>query len=206
MKLLAAVLFSLMAGTIACAQTQTSRPAQATQPAGASQPGARQATPATAGTPTVTPAMDPVKEADIRRLLDVMGSQALMTQVMGNMQVSMKPMLMNSLPPGEYRAKLVDLFFEKFMARVTAEMPSLLNAMVVTYDKYFSDEDIKGLIQFYRTPLGQKTLSNLPKVVSESQAAGEKLGAKMGLEAMQEVMSEHPELKQELEDARKTAQ
>ena len=50
----------------------------------------------------------------------------------------------------------------------------------------------------------QKTLSNLPKVVSESQAAGEKLGAKLGLEAMQEVMSEHPELKQEMEDAQKS--
>ena len=85
-------------------------------------------------------------------------------------------------------------------------MPSLLNALVVTYDKYFSDEDIKGLIQFYQTPLGQKALNNLPKIASESQAAGEKLGSKMGLEAMQEVMSDHPELKQELEDARKAAQ
>ena len=206
MKLLAVVFFSLMAGTVACAQTQSSRPAQAAQPAGAAQSGAKQAAPATARTPAVTPAMDPVKEADIRRLLDLMGSKNLLVQVIGNMQVSMKPMLMNSLPPGDYRAKLVDLFYEKFMARVNTEMPSLLNALVITYDKYFSDEDIKGLIQFYQTPLGQKALNNLPKIASESQAAGEKLGAKMGLEAMQEVMSEHPELKQELEDARKTTQ
>lgn len=186
-----------MASTVVCAQT---KPAQSTQPAGASQPAAKQAAPAA---PAGVHGIDPAKEADIRRLLDVMGSQALMTQVMGNMEGDIKPMLTNSLPPGDYRAKLVDLFFEKFMARVKAEMPSLLNTMVVTYDKYFSDEEIKGLIQFYQTPLGQKTLSTLPTIVSESQADGEKRGQKMGLETMQDVLAERPELKQALEDAQR---
>ena len=203
-KRIAVILFSLLAGTVACAQTQPAKPAQSTKPPGASQPGTPQGGPAAAGTPAGLAGVDPAKEADIRRLLDVMGSQALMTQVMGNLETDMKPMLMKSLPPGDYREKLVDLFFEKFMARVKTQMPSLLDAMIIIYDKYFSDEDIKGLIQFYQTPLGQKTLSNLPKVVRESQAAGEKLGAKMGLEAMQDVMSEHPELKQEMEDAQKS--
>src|SRR5437899_6545913 len=47
--------------------------------------------------------IDPAKEADILRLLDISGAKGLAQQTMDNMQTNVKPVLMNSLPPGDYR-------------------------------------------------------------------------------------------------------
>src|SRR5262245_61606994 len=58
--------------------------------------------------------IDPAKEADIRKLLDLVGTKALVSQTIDSMSKSIKPLLTNSLPPGQYREKLVDLFFAKF--------------------------------------------------------------------------------------------
>jgi hypothetical protein len=149
--------------------------------------------------------IDPAKESDIHRLLDLAGTKAAMTQIMDGMEKNIKPVITNSLPPGGYRAKLVGLFFEKFQAHSKSEIQQLLDSAAPLYDKYFSHEEIKGLIQFYETPLGQKALSVLPKLTVEMQGEGMKLGEKLGRQSMLEVLSEHPELQKALEEAQKAA-
>lgn len=72
---------------------------------------------------------------------------------------------------------------------------------VVRYDEQFSDEDIKGLISFYGTPLGQKAVSVLPKLTIELQQDGQVLGQQVGRESMIEVLAEHPELAKALQNA-----
>jgi hypothetical protein len=103
------------------------------------------------------------------------------------------------LPPGEYREKLVDLFFQKFQSKVRVDQ--LLDLTVPIYAKYFSKEEIEGLTRFYQTPLGQKALSVLPQTLAESQAESRKWGEQLGREAMVEVLEEHPDLKKALEEA-----
>lgn len=61
--------------------------------------------------------IDPAKEADIRRLLNVVGTKGLVKQLMDSMEKNLKPMMVNSLPPGDYRNRLVELFFEKFESK-----------------------------------------------------------------------------------------
>jgi hypothetical protein len=95
---------------------------------------------------TPQPKIDPVKEADIRQLLDVVGTTRLMSTTMDTMLTSIKPVLTNSLPPGEYRDKLVDLFFTKFKEK--ADLKEMINLAVPLYDKHFSDQEIKDLIKF----------------------------------------------------------
>ena len=113
-------------------------------------------------------------------------------------------MVTDALPPGEYRAKVVDLFFEKFRSK--RDPANLMNLVIPIYDKYYSDEDIRGLIQLYQTPLGKKMLSTLPNVMAESQAAGTKWGEQIGRESMIEVLTEHPELQKAMEEAKNNAQ
>ncbi len=149
------------------------------------------------------PKIDPAKEADIRRLLDVAGSRTMATQMMAEMEKNIRPLLTNSFPPGEYREKLIELFFEKFYSKADSER--VLDLAVPVYDKYLSDEDIKGLIQFYSTPLGQKAVNTLPKLVSECTQAGQKWGEQLGRESMMEVLSEHPELKKALQETQRAA-
>lgn len=143
--------------------------------------------------------IDPAKAAAIRQLLDLAGGTAAINQVMDGMQQNIKSSMSNLLPPGDYREKLIDLFFEKF--RSEANTQQLLDIAAQVYDKYLTIEDIQGLIQFYSTPLGKKTLTILPKVTIEVQSEGMKWGQNLGQKAMREVLAEHPELVQAMQDA-----
>lgn len=147
--------------------------------------------------------IDPAKEADIRRLLDLTGVKTLVAQMMDGTQANIRPLLANSFPPGEYREKLIDLFFAKFKSK--ANIQQLLDIAVPFYDKYFSREEIRSLVQFYETPLGQKTISVLPQLSRELQEAGKKWGEEIGRQSMSEVFAEHPELLEAMKAAQKTA-
>jgi hypothetical protein len=150
------------------------------------------------------PRLDPVKEADIRQLLQVTNAAGIAAQSMDQMEKIIRPTVTRSLPPGEYREKLVDLFFEKFRAKRTPDQ--LVDLIVPIYDKYYSDDEIKGLIQLYQTPLGKKMLAVLPNVMAESQAAGAAWGRDLGRQCLLEVLAEHPELAKALEEAKNNTQ
>lgn len=152
----------------------------------------------------IQPKIDPAKEADIRKLLDLVGTKALVSQTVDSMSKSIKPLLTNSLPPGEYREKLVDLFFAKFTTK--SNVDHLLDLAVPVYDKNFSHQEIRSLIEFYQTPLGQKTISALPKVTAEMQEQGRKWGEELGKQCMLEVLAEHPDLADALNAAARNTQ
>ncbi len=178
---------------IACSHAQTqSNSGQPSQPT------------ASAPSPTAQPSkIDPAKAAEIRQLMEVAGTKAIMIQTMDSMSGNIKPLLTKALPPGEYRDKVVDLFFVKFRSK--ADPQQLLDLIVPLYDKYLSEQEIKALTQFYQTPLGQKTMQVMPKLTAESAELGRKWGEELGRQSMLDVLSEHPELEKALEDAKKNA-
>jgi hypothetical protein len=150
--------------------------------------------------PTSALGVDPAKEADIRNLLEVVGTRQLATQTLQSMLPAMKSMLTNALPVGDYREKLIDLFFAKFQTKYGDQQ--IVDLAVPIYDKYFSDEEIKELTRFYGTPLGKKTIVALPKLLADLQAEGAKSGEEAGRQSMEEVLAEHPELAKAMEEAR----
>ena len=198
MKLFALILSSLLVSVLS--GQAFGRPSQA---APNRQAAPQAAAPKSGTDSTSPPRIDPAKEAAIRQLIDLTGAKALASQMMDEMQKNLKPVMANALPAGDYREKLIDLFFEKFRSK--ADLQKLIDLAVPLYDKYLSEEEIKGLIQFYSTPLGQKTLSVLPKLMGEVQNEGTKWGQDLGRQCMTEVLSEHPELRKALEDAAQSA-
>jgi uncharacterized protein len=167
-------------------------------------PQAQEQKPPVANTAESHSNMDPVKEAHIRALLAVSGTEETVKQLMSSMtEKSIRPMLTSSLPPGDYRDKLIDLFLLKLQSKMDAHRLSEL--AVPVYDKYLSDQDVKDLTSFYSTPLGKKTLTVVPKMTAELQDEGRKMGEEAGRQAMLEVLAEHPELQQALEEAAKKA-
>lgn len=146
----------------------------------------------------------PEKEADIRKLLEVSGTKAMVAQTMAATEKSIRPLMANSLPAGDYRDQLIDLFFDRFHSKV--DMQHFIELAIPIYDKYWSSEEIKGLIQFYDTPLGRKSLTVLPQMAGELQEAGRNWGQEMGRESMKEVLAEHPDLAKALEDASRPGQ
>ena len=148
--------------------------------------------------------IDPAKKADIRRLQELTSAKARMLQVMQGMETSLRPLMTSALPAGAYRDRLVQLFFERFHSKMDLE--ALLDTSIPIYDKYFSAEEIKALIKFYETPLGQKTLEVMPKMTPELMNAGKSWGESLGRTSMLEVLNEHPELANALKEAQAAKQ
>jgi len=143
--------------------------------------------------------IDPAKEAAIHKMFEVMEMTKMMQETVAGMSSSIKPVLLSSLAPGEYREKLVDLFFQRFQSKFKAEQ--LIELAIPVYAKYYTTEEIEGLTAFYKTPLGKKTLSVMPQTVIDMQTAGKKMGEELGRQSMLEVLAEHPDLSKALEDA-----
>jgi len=158
-----------------------------------------QSSAATAPAPKVAPA----EEADIRQLMDLVGTKATVQQMMSFMDKNLRPLLLHAFPPGPYRERLIELFLEKFNAKATPQY--VMNLAIPFYAQYFSDADIKGLIQFYETPLGQKWARTLPKLRAALLAESQSLGGQLGRQTMIEVLRQHPHLAQEFVAAQHAA-
>lgn len=139
------------------------------------------------------PQIDPAKEADIRRFLEISGATKSMADMIPQMTEQMKPLLEKLLPPGERKNQIVDTYVKKFAAKAKPE--GLVNRVVSIYDKHLTHEDLKGLIQFYESPLGQRYGNVLPTLEKEAYTAGEQWGQEIGREVMREMRVEHPELR-----------
>ena len=185
-------------GMISAAPGRCQEPAP---PAPAAAPKAAPQTPATkpAAPPVATPQapiapkIDPAKETKIRQLLDVVGTRALMEQTVKSMAETSQASLARALMKNESSERFVELFYVKLQSKLNTD--EFVSLIIPIYDKYLTTEDIDGLIQFYQSPLGKRALKVLPQIVQEAQAAGFQWGQRMGQEAAQEVIAEHPELK-----------
>lgn len=86
---------------------------------------------------------------------------------------------------GQY-AELTDddleIVTEEFEAALAERIDVLMDEMVVLYARYFTHEDILGMIEFYETELGQKTIRVLPQLMQEALAVGQVWGQELGAE------------------------
>ena len=107
-------------------------------------------------------------EKDTRQLLELTGAGDMGIQAMKQM-ITLYKQSYGGVP---------DEFWDEFMKEITAS--ELTDLIVPIYMKFYDHEDIKGLIEFYNTPLGQKTVSVLPQITSESMLVGQEWGAMIG--------------------------
>lgn len=145
--------------------------------------------------------ISPAEEADIHKLMELTGAKTIVSQQLEVMEQDIRPLLIRSLPPGDYRERLVQLFLEKFSAETDPQ--AVLELQVPIYAKYLSDDEIRGLIQFYQTPLGKKLVLVLPRIAAESHQAGHEWGQELGRKIIHEILTEHPDLARAAAEAAK---
>lgn len=104
---------------------------------------------------------DTPKNQNIKTLLEMTGSGKLGVQVIQNMLTSFKQNFSN----------VPEEFWNNFMKEVNPEM--LITMIIPIYDKYYTEEDIKKMIEFYQSPVGKKVISTLPQVMQESTQVGQ---------------------------------
>jgi len=51
-----------------------------------------------------------------------------------------------------------------------------LQELVPVYAKYFTQDDIRGMLAFYESPVGKKMIQTMPAVVQDSMAVGQRWG------------------------------
>jgi len=54
---------------------------------------------------------------------------------------------------------------------------NLMDQLASIYAKYYTEEEIIQLTEFYESPIGQKTIQVTPQLMGESMTVGQKMGA-----------------------------
>lgn len=141
--------------------------------------------------PQAPRSIDPAKEADIRKLIDLTGAKSLGEQLMSAGMEQFRASVLDSQPDNPRAKQFVDAFVARFQEHFDPN--SLSEAVIPIYDKYLTAEDLKGLLEYYSSPLGQRMLKVLPEIAQESQAAGFSLGQKAAQQTMEDLKADFSE-------------
>jgi uncharacterized protein len=147
--------------------------------------------------------VDPAKETDIRELMNVTGAKDLGQQLMTAGMQQFRDNVTESQPDNPRAKQFVDAFVVRFQKHFDPD--KLTESVIPIYDKHLSGDDLKQLLQYYRSPLGQRMLKVLPEVARESQAAGFALGQKAAEESMEDLRADYPEFVQNPKEEEKPA-
>lgn len=107
-------------------------------------------------------------EQQVRELFEVMH----MSQMFGQMNSQMAGVMGQAVPcvPASYWQGFID-------ANGSQE---LLGRMVPIYQSHFTADDVTGLLKFYRSPLGQKVITQMPLTMAEGMKIGQQWGRERG--------------------------
>ena len=125
---------------------------------------------------------DAAKAKDIRRLMEVTHAIASgLSGVREGIVTARKTM-----------PQMPERFWQELEKEAEKEFrsESFLSEMAAVYDRHLTGEDIKALIAFYETPVGQKAVKVLPQVLSEAGEIGGRRGEQMGLRVAERLRAE----------------
>jgi hypothetical protein len=137
------------------------------------------------------PAMDPAKEADIRALLELVGAHDQIQDSVTNSAEQYREKLLASVPNGDKGQSFVNVVITDYEKKFDVDQVD--EQLVALYNKHYSADEIKGLLQFYGSPLGQKVAAEAPHIAREIQEATRAASAKAVKEALAEARQQDPE-------------
>jgi hypothetical protein len=115
----------------------------------------------------------PPTEASIKQLLEVSHARQLVDSMMGQMDGMMKN-VMAEVTQGQQLSPKMQKEVEQFRTDSIAEMKAVLDwnklelMYVRIYQKSFSQQEIDGMLAFYKTPTGQAVLNKMPLVLQNT--------------------------------------
>ncbi|RDS86587.1 DUF2059 domain-containing protein [Dyella psychrodurans] len=117
-------------------------------------------------------------EAQVRELMQVMDVPDQFTV----MNKQMAAMMSQQLPcvPASYWQTYIDKNGQE----------QLIKAMIPAYQHHFTADEVAGLIKFYRSPLGQKLVSEMPATMTEAAQSGQQWGRQRTSDMFSELQKE----------------
>lgn len=134
--------------------------------------------------------IDPVKDSDIRALLELVGARDQVQDSVRQTAEQYREKLLATVPNNEKGQAFVNATINEYEKRY--DVDRVTEQLVSLYDRHYTDEEIKSLLQFYGSPLGQKVASENPKIFREIQETTRTEAAKAVRDALQQVKQENP--------------
>jgi hypothetical protein len=135
--------------------------------------------------------IDQVKDSDLRSLMELIGMKDQVQDSAANSAEQNREKLLATVPNDEKSLAFVNAFSAGYEKKF--DVNQMAEQIVNVYDRHFTEDEIKGLLQFYGSPLGQKFAAEMPKISHEIQAASREAGARAAREALQEIKNQNPE-------------
>ncbi len=123
-------------------------------------------------------AMDQAKHDDIKTLLQINGA-LYNAQTMANTGFAGIIEVIRKANPN-LSQPMLDQAAKDGQDELRKAMPELQESFIAIYDSHFTADEIKQLLAFYRSPLGQKLTAQQPQMVQEGIAAGRNWGGVVG--------------------------
>jgi len=142
------------------------------------------------GSTKTSNSIDPVKDADIRALLELVGARDQVHDSVHQIAEQYREKLLATVPSNEKGQAFVNTTINEYEKRY--DVDKVNEQLVVLYDKHYTDEEIKSLPQFYGSPLGQKVAAESPKIFREIQETTRAEAARAVRDALQEAKQENP--------------
>ncbi|WP_430389155.1 DUF2059 domain-containing protein [Dyella sp. 20L07] len=103
----------------------------------------------------------PASEEQVRQLMDVVGVGKMLSQ-MNSQAVSTLQQSMPCVPTDFWQGYMDANQTQQFIGR-----------LVPVYQRHFTADELEGLLKFYRSPLGQKVINEMPTTMAEANQAGQ---------------------------------
>lgn len=129
-------------------------------------------------------AADPVapeKRQRIEQLLEITGALNIGKMMSQAVTSQMSNALKQARP--DIPATAFDMIEEEVNNVVSEALSApggFVDQIVPIYDKYFSVAELDALIDFYRSPAGQKAISVMPQITQDAMRIGQRWGQSLG--------------------------
>ena len=123
---------------------------------------------------------DPAKLALIRQLLSMTHS----------VDMAISPIEASVAGQRAANSRVPAVFWDRFLAETRNRRGEFEALVVPVYDRHFSADELRQLIAFYQSPIGQKMISEQPAVLQESMEAGRQWGRKLGASIAMQLKNE----------------
>ena len=135
-------------------------------------------------------AIDPAKEKDIRSLLELVGARDTIQESASAATEQYRQKFGEASANSDRAQAFRNAYLAEFQKKFDAD--AVTGQLVGIYDKHFTDDEIRGLTEFYGSPLGQKIAAEMPKISREAQLTTRTASNQAARLAWQDLRAEHP--------------
>ena len=138
--------------------------------------------------PALAEDITPAKRADINRLMESTGSAKLGMQMAEALSKNAIKMIKANQPlVSDSTLNALHKEIMDFMAEKISAPDGIMDMIVTIYAKHLTHQDIREILAFYETPVGQKTIRIMPQLMQETMQGSEKLMETYGPEINQRI-------------------